>query len=55
MLSGEPFFVVYLRTLPVSQTIQHQMVGEVMTNELEKFWKKWAVAKYADSRLEGIS
>jgi hypothetical protein len=39
----------------VSQTIQRQIIGEVVTNELEVVWKKWALARYPDSYLEEIS
>lgn len=44
-----------LRTLPVSQTIQRQMIGEIVTNELEEVWKKWALARYPNNCLNGIS
>jgi len=47
--------VVCLRTLSVSQTIQRQMIGEIVTNELEEVWKKWALARYPDNYLERIS
>ena len=47
--------MVCLRTVSVSQTIQRQMIGEVVTNELEGIWKKWALARCLDNYLEGIS
>lgn len=34
------FVVVYFMTLLASQTAQCQTVGQLVSNELEKFWKE---------------
>jgi hypothetical protein len=36
--------VVYLTTLPVSETTQRLMTGRSMNNELERIWKEVIVA-----------
>jgi hypothetical protein len=37
-------FSVYLTTLSVAQTVQHQPTGRLVNNELERMWKEAVVA-----------
>jgi hypothetical protein len=39
-------FIVYLKMLKIVETLQHQMEGQLMNNELERMWQEAVIAHF---------